>query len=96
MGRVLQLTASYSLSFSRLSPPLKDAERLAVRATLRDLQFDELPGVADYEALLSPPAVGVAWVRQVTGHQLWILYRIDGIHVALCQIAERTPVRVDD
>jgi hypothetical protein len=97
VGRVLQIIASYALSQHRLRPPLTTSEHRAVRRTLRQLETDEaLPGPVDYEALLSPPAVGVAWARQVEDYRLWILYRFDDQHVSLREIAERAPVRVDD
>jgi hypothetical protein len=96
VGRVLQLTPGYALSLSRIRPPLDARERRAIRDELQRLTADPLPGAEDYEALLSPPAVGAAMARQVLGFELWILYVLDGPHVSLRELAARRPVRVGD
>lgn len=96
MGRVLQLTPGYALSFSRIRRPLDAKARRALRAELALLESEPAPFGDDYEALLSPPAVGVAWARRVRGVELWILFVVDGPHVSLRQLASREPVRVGD
>jgi hypothetical protein len=64
---------------------------------MRALETEELPGPADYEALAPPPSVGTAWVRQVEGYQLWILYRQEeGPHVDAFGLAEREPERISE
>jgi hypothetical protein len=96
VGRILQLTPGYALSFSRLKPPLKQAERSALRAELGRLEADPfLPQSEDFEALLSPPAVGVAWARRVRGYEMWVLYRVEhGGLASLHELTDRTPTRV--
>ena len=96
MGRILQLTSSYSLSLTRVRPPLRRSEMLAVARELQRLETDSLPGPEDFEALLNPPSVGTAMARKVRGFELWVLYQLDGPHVSLRELMARTPVRVDE
>jgi hypothetical protein len=94
VGRILQLTASYALSRHRIGKLSPDIER-AFRNELRKLEFDMLPNADDFEALLTPPAVGVAWARRVASLSVWVLYRFDDVHVAIHEIINREPVGVD-
>lgn len=95
MGRILQLTPSYALSFSRLGSRLSTSARLALRAELKRLEAEqELPATAHFEGLLSPPSVGAAWVRKVRDAELWLLYRFDGIHVSMREVTRREPTRI--
>jgi hypothetical protein len=78
------------LDLLRLFPAVR------ARAELRRLETDNpLPGPEDFEALLSPPAIGVAWARKVSSATLWVLYRLDSDVVSLQQLATRPPTPVD-
>jgi hypothetical protein len=95
VGRVLQLTPEYALSLRRVGL-LSPVQRRAVAGELRKLAAEAVPGPADYEALVSPPAIGVAWARKVTGFTLWVLYVLDEERISLRGIETRRPIDVDE
>lgn len=52
-----------------------------------------LPGPQDFETTFHP---GRAYVRRVSGHNLWILYRFDSAYVDLLTVRGEPPVPMDD
>jgi hypothetical protein len=65
----------------------------AVFATVAALaDADELPGVADDETRFGP---GRAFVRRVSGRNVWILYQFDEDHVFAITTRGEPPVPVD-
>ena len=57
---------------------LRGQGRSAYAAAIREIAWlsrQRLPGPKDYEALVHP--VGVAWVRKVPMHSLWLFYSFD-------------------
>ncbi len=54
---------------------------------------DRLPGVAHGETRFAPTR---AFVRRVTGQNVWILYRFDGEHLYVMTARGEPPVPVDD
>jgi hypothetical protein len=66
----------------------------AVSAALRALASGNLPGGGDYE---TPFAPAKAYVRRVTGHNFWLLYRFDDQHVFIMTARDQPPVpAIDD
>jgi hypothetical protein len=65
----------------------------AVSATVRALASADGPGVGDYETSFAP---GRAYVRRVSGHNLWILYRFDDVHVFIMTARGYPPVPLDE
>lgn len=62
-------------------------------ATINAMETSALPGPGDHETEFSP---GRAYVRRVTGHNLWLLYRFDDDHVFMMTPRSQPPVPVDD
>ena len=57
---------------------LRGQGRPAYAAVVREIAWlsrQQLPGHDDYEAFVYP--VGVAWVRKVSMHSLWIFYSFE-------------------
>jgi hypothetical protein len=66
----------------------------AVFATVASLaKADELPGAADDETTFAP---GRAFVRRVSGRNVWVLYRFDDDHVFALTTRGAPPVPLDD
>jgi hypothetical protein len=65
----------------------------AVSVTLRALASADLPGPADFEAAFAPAR---AFVRRVTGQNIWLLYRFDHHHVFILTARDQPPVPVDE
>jgi len=93
-GRRLALKEAFRPSLDRLRITWDAAERARIAAVLRDLMAGPLPGVEDHQTVLYP--AGVAWVRQVPGRRLWILYRFDDDVVSAIALVDRRPVHVGD
>ena len=67
----------------------------AVGRTVRALTaVDTLPGPSDFEATRKP--FGRAWVRRVTGRNLWLWYRFDDNEVMLVALTTDPPLPLDD
>jgi len=65
----------------------------SVLATVRAIaEADVLPGPADFATDFAP---GRARVRRVSGHNLWVLYRFDAIHVDVLTVRNQPPVPVE-
>ena len=66
----------------------------AVFATVAALaKADELPGAGDDETMFAP---GRAFVRRVSGRNVWVLYRFDDEHVFALTTRGAPPVPIDD
>jgi hypothetical protein len=64
---------------------------LAVARAIRSLtDATELPGASDFEATERP--VGRAWVRRVSGRNLWLWYRFTEDEVLLITVTTEPPV----
>jgi hypothetical protein len=64
--------------------------RRALSSTLRAMLNAELPGPLDFEALIPP--VERAWVRRVSGCNLWVFYRFDANALRAVTLAASPPV----
>lgn len=65
----------------------------AVFATIRALSTDPLPGAGDYETAFLP---STAYVRRVTGQNIWLLYRFDDEHLSVMTARNQPPLPKDD
>jgi len=52
-----------------------------------------LPGRPDFVTTFHP---GRAHVRRIVGHNLWVLYRFDAIHLEVLAAKDQPPVPADD
>lgn len=68
-------------------------EYRAVFATIGVLETGALPGIAGHETEFSP---GRAYVRRVSGHNLWILYRFDDDSVFIMTARSQPPVPTEE
>jgi hypothetical protein len=67
----------------------------AMAATLRSLAAsDTLPGPLDYVVTVAP--VAEAWVRRVTGENLWLYYGFDDTRVFVRAVTRTPPVPIDE
>jgi hypothetical protein len=57
------------------------------------METSELPGAGDDETTFAP---GRAYVRRVSGHNLWVLYRFDDTHVSIMTAQNQPPTPIDD
>ena len=94
MARVVRLTPRYLRQLRACGvKPGSDAQ-LAAAATVRALAAAErLPSPGDTSALLPP--VARAFVRRVTGHNLWLWYRFTGEELAVVTMTSSPPHPVD-
>ena len=56
-------------------------------------EADELPGLGDDETSFGP---GRAFVRRVSGRNVWIFYRFDDARVFAMTARAQPPVPIDD
>jgi hypothetical protein len=64
----------------------------AVLVTIRAIaDADVLPGPIDFETDFAP---GRAYVRRVSGQNLWVLYRFDARHVDVLNVRSDPPIPV--
>jgi hypothetical protein len=77
-------------TFSRLSRPWTESTRRALRATLAGLAEGDLPGPLDYEVAIPPTRF--AWVRRVTGCNLWVFFTFDAGEVRAVALTSSPPV----
>ena len=73
--------------------PKSPAYRAVFAAVAALSSAEQLPGVADDETRFSPTK---AYVRRVTGHNVWLLYRFDDDHVYLLTTRGEPPIPIDD
>jgi len=92
--RVAQLSTTFSRSVLDLGLQPRSPGHRAVFATVAALaDAAELPGPLDDETKFGP---GRAFVRRVTGRNVWILYRFDDDHVFAMSTRGQPPVPIDD
>ncbi len=92
MGRVLRLTPGFHASVRRQGLSSGTTSRRALSATIRVMLSAELPGPLDFEALIPP--IRRAWVRRVSGCNLWVFYRFDADELRLVTLVTSPPVPV--
>src|SRR5262245_62062126 len=94
VARGTRITTWYARQFGRLSG--SGSERsLAIARTVNALTSrDDLPGPGDFEAIEKP--VGRAWVRRVSGRNIWLWYRFTNTEVLLLTLTTDPPIPVDD
>jgi len=92
--RVAQLSTTFRRSVVDRGLSPGSASFRAVFATVAALaNADELPGPADDETKFGP---GRAFVRRVSGRNVWILYRFDEDHVYAMTTRGQPPVPIDE
>lgn len=93
MARRVRLTTWYTRTAS--SVLRRGTERVrAVGRTISALaNADDLPGPADYQASQKP--VGKAWVRRVSGRNIWLWYRFSPDEVIVAALTTEPPVPLD-
>jgi hypothetical protein len=88
--RVLRLSVGFARSQRQLGLVPGSTAMRSVSATARQLAEDvALPSRADFETEFSP---GRAYVRRVSGQNLWVLYRFDDTYVDVLAVRESPPV----
>ncbi|MBN1606607.1 MAG: hypothetical protein JW940_08225 [Polyangiaceae bacterium] len=92
VGRILRVSTTFRRTVERLGVRAGSPAYRAVSATVRALASADVPGFGDYETSFSP---GRAYVRRVVGHNLWILYRFDDVHVLIMTARGEPPVPAD-
>jgi len=93
-GRVPRLSATFRRSLGVLGVAPGSPTFRAVFAAIGALsQSGELPSPIDGETAFSP---GKAYVRRVTGHNVWVLYRFDESHVFIMAARGEPPVPIDE
>ena len=94
MARVARLTPRFRRSLPSFGIVPGSARWRALMSTIRGLsRADALPGHADFLTEFHP---GHAQVRRVAGHNLWVLYRFDTIHLEVLAVRDTPPVPVDE
>jgi hypothetical protein len=87
------VSATFRRSVEKLGVQAGSPTYRAVSATMRALASADLPGVGDYETAFAPAH---AYVRRVTGQNLWLLYRFDDAHVFIMTARGDPPVPFDE
>ena len=88
--RIARLTPGFRRAIGILRIVPGSARRLALAATISALARDEiLPGAGDFVTEFRP---GHAHVRRIGGHNLWILYRFDDVHLDVLAVRDAPPV----
>jgi hypothetical protein len=91
--RVAQLSTTFRRSVIALGLQPGSPAFRAVFATVAALaSAGELPGAGDDETAFGP---GRAFVRRVTGRNVWILYRFDDAHVFAMTTRGQPPMPID-
>jgi hypothetical protein len=92
--RVPRLSATFRRSLEAIGIEPRSPHHRAVFATIGQLtNADELPGAADHETRFAPTR---AYVRHVTGYNVWLLYRFDEQHVYLLTARAAPPVPAEE
>jgi len=92
--RVAQLSTTFRRSVIALGLHPGSPGFRGLFATVASLaKADELPGAADVETTFAP---GRAFVRRVSGRNVWVLYRFDDDRVFALTTRGAPPVPVDD
>lgn len=90
MSRVLRLTPRFDASVRRLGAASGTPARRALGTTLAAMSAGPLPGPLDYEAAIPPTRT--AWVRRVSGCNLWVFYTFDDAEVRAVALTGSPPV----
>ena len=92
-GRILRLSVTFSRSLDAIGFVRGTPGYRATFATIAALSnADVLPGIGDDQTLFSP---GRAFVRRVSGFNVWILYRFDEENVFVMTTRGQPPVPAD-
>jgi hypothetical protein len=93
--RVAVLTPRYLSRAHALGLASGSPRSRAVGAVVRALaEADDLPGPGDTRALVPP--TGEAFVRRVSGRNLWVWYRPRGDELVLVTLTADPPVPLDE
>jgi hypothetical protein len=92
-ARILRVSTTFRRSVDRLGIAAGSPVYRAVSATMRALASSGLPGVGDFETAFAPAK---AFVRRVTGQNVWLLYRFDDDHVFVMTARSQPPVPLDE
>jgi hypothetical protein len=87
--RILRVSTTFRRSVERLGIKAATPAYRAVSAAMRSLASSSLPGPGDFETAFAPTR---AYVRRVTGLNVWLLYRYDEQHVFLMTARGMPPV----
>ncbi len=91
--RVAKLSTTFRRSVIALGlPPGSPGFRAVFAAVAALADAAELPGAGDDETTFGP---GRAFVRRVSGRNVWILYRFDDVHMFALTTRGEPPVPVD-
>jgi hypothetical protein len=88
-ARIIRLSTTFRRAAERLGIRAGSPAYHAIAASTRTLASGELPGAGDSETSFTP---GLAFVRRVGGHDLWLLYRFDDEHVFIMTVRNRPPI----
>jgi hypothetical protein len=92
-SRVPRLSVGFVRSKRRLGLAPGSESLRAVGATVRAIaDATALPGPIDFETEFAP---GRAYVRRVSGQNLWILFRFDATHVDVLTVRTDPPIPAD-
>jgi hypothetical protein len=93
-NRVPRLSATFGRSLSSIGIEPRSPAHRAVFAAIGKLASSELlPGAGDLETTFAP---SLAYVRRVTGHNVWLLYRFDDRYVYLLTARDIPPIPAPD
>jgi hypothetical protein len=92
--RIPRLSATLKRGLLKIGIAPRSTRFRAVFATVGALaSADVLPSPMDSETVFPP---GRAHVRRVPGHNLWILFRFDAMHVDVLAVRDAPPIPVDE
>jgi hypothetical protein len=92
MARIVRLSPLFRRRLDALR--VRGQERAAVGATIAALaEAEHLPGVLDTSAMIPP--THEAFVRRVSGRNLWLWYRVTPGEVVMVTLTRTPPVPVD-
>jgi hypothetical protein len=90
VSRIPRLSVGFVRSKHRLGLTLGSTRLRSVLATISAITGTEvLPGPIDFETEFAP---GRAYVRRVSGENLWLLFRFDATHVDILTVRGDPPV----
>jgi hypothetical protein len=91
LARTLRVGRGYRLSLERAGVvPGSALARLLVATQNALCAARTLPSPLDSEAAIPP--LRTAWVRRVTGKNLWLYYAFDDSHVTVIAVVKQPPV----
>jgi hypothetical protein len=92
-GRIPRLSTTLRRTLDAIGVRPGTALHRVVNATIRSLKNDTLPGAGDYTTAFAP---GHAYVRRVSGQNIWLLYRFDEEHVTVMTARNQPPIPFDE